>query len=621
MTELAPGVDAYFEVVDGAIRIWSRFEHADRCRAIPNRRWTKHRLTPHWQTPATPSSVAAIAKLFGDLTVECDEAFMVLVEMSEQAEEGRQLRDRDDLEDHPSKFSSWLHQRKAYQMGMRLQGFGLWADMGTGKSKVVVDLIANRGHRLVLIVAPKKAAKIWPRQFREFYSGPENAEVITLDERLTIDQRAQSIRNMAPWSSDRPVIFVTNYQAFNSVKKNPEWVSEDVTPGVDKYLPNPMAEVVLNTPWDLVVADEAHNLKGPNTTLCNLFAKFASFVPHRIGLSGTPQANGPLDVWGIYRFLDPGIFPQHFGSFRRQHAICDPMFPSKVTEYYDLDKLAEKMYSIAYRVTSDVLDLPEFHHIYRHVTLSPRAMKAHNEMRKQLATRLSEIESAVVGNTLTRDIRLAQITSGFLPVERPATEATEDDPEGDGPATVEIVRIDRSKQEELEAILEEVPNLPLEPGQLTPSPEPVVVFCRFRHDLDVIKASAEAMGRRYGELSGRRDTLLDADGRMKPGIDVAAVQIAAGGVGVDLTRSRYAIFYSKDYNGVNYEQALKRQHRPGQNRPDPANPGKALPVVYYHLVARGTIDVLVERALRDKANVAELVWRFCTEGIEIDEEV
>ena len=66
------------------------------------------------------------------------------------------------------------------------------------------------------------------------------------------------------------------------------------------------------------------------------------------------------------------------------------------------------------------------------------------------------------------------------------------------------------------------------------------------------------------ELSGRRDELKRwQDG----GAQVLAVQISAGGIGVDLTRARYSIYYSLSFSLGEYDQALSRVHRPGQTRP------------------------------------------------------
>ena len=78
---------------------------------------------------------------------------------------------------------------------------------------------------------------------------------------------------------------------------------------------------------------------------------------------------------------------------------------------------------------------------------------------------------------------------------------------------------------------------------------------------------------------------------------VLAVQIDSGGVGVDLTRARYAIYYSLGFSLGSYEQSLARIHRPGQTRP----------VEYIHLLAEGTVDEKVMAALARRSDVVNTV--------------
>jgi SNF2 family DNA or RNA helicase len=108
---------------------------------------------------------------------------------------------------------------------------------------------------------------------------------------------------------------------------------------------------------------------------------------------------------------------------------------------------------------------------------------------------------------------------------------------------------------------------------------------------------AERLLTRALELSGRRDQLkewLEDKSNDKP---ILAVQIQAGGVGIDLTRSRYGIYYSLGFSLGDYLQSLARIHRPGQTRP----------VAYYHLLIRGTVDEIIMRALAARQNVVDSV--------------
>ncbi len=140
-------------------------------------------------------------------------------------------------------------------------------------------------------------------------------------------------------------------------------------------------------------------------------------------------------------------------------------------------------------------------------------------------------------------------------------------------------RVDSAKQNLLADTLDDIgPN------------EPVVVFCRFHADLDAVHEAAKSPGFESLELSGRRDELK----RWQSGdAQVLAVQISAGGVGVDLTRARYSIYYSLSFSLGEYDQALSRVHRPGQT-------------------PRWTKEPLIFETDEDRGRAAAAVYRWQT---------
>ena len=105
-----------------------------------------------------------------------------------------------------------------------------------------------------------------------------------------------------------------------------------------------------------------------------------------------------------------------------------------------------------------------------------------------------------------------------------------------------------------------------------PSDEPVVVFARYRRDLETIRLVCEKLHRGFSELSGEEDTEPDWQvGKTS----VLAVQFSSGSESVDFTRARYCVYYSHTVSLAQYLQSKKRIHRPGQTRS----------VIYYHLIA------------------------------------
>jgi SNF2 family DNA or RNA helicase len=351
----------------------------------------------------------------------------------------------------------------------------------------------------------------------------------------------------------------------------------------------PLGSFLRQAELDCVVLDESHRIKSPGSRVSLYCAKLGKRVPYRMALTGTPAYNSPLDVYAQYRFLDPGVFGTNFSNFRNRYAVMggyggyqviayriSPTLPDgKPNPYYSLkldQEFQDRMYSIAFRVrTGDVLDLPPEMDEERRFNLSVSARKIYTKLYRNMVADVGS-GKVTVTNALTQLLRLQQITSGFLPIE------------GDKDDTTNLQQIDTGKQELLADLLEDLP-----------VHEPLVIFFRFTHDADAIRQEVEATGRRYYELSGRVNQLEDwkteRPGNLPAG--VIAVQIRAGGAGVDLTRACYCVYYSLGFSLGDYDQSRCRINRPGQTRP----------VRFYHLIANGTVDEKVYAALKAKIDV------------------
>jgi SNF2 family DNA or RNA helicase len=199
-------------------------------------------------------------------------------------------------------------------------------------------------------------------------------------------------------------------------------------------------------------------------------------------------------------------------------------------------------------------------------------MSAYTSLENEFIAQLDE-GIVTASNALAKLLRLQQITSGFVGGVVG---------ESDGR---KIVQLGNSKRSALREIFEDI-----SPDQ------PIVVFCRFINDLESIHSVSAEVGRSSLELSGSKKELEDWQAGKA---NVLAVQIQSGGVGIDLTRSCYAIYYSTGFSLSDYEQSLARLHRPGQK----SN------VTYIHLVAKKTVDEKVARALSKRASVVESVLK------------
>jgi SNF2 family DNA or RNA helicase len=297
----------------------------------------------------------------------------------------------------------------------------------------------------------------------------------------------------------------------------------------------PMAGFLLGAGIDLVVADEVQKIKAPGGRASRFMAQLAEAVPWRLGLSGTPCPHSPLDAYGVFRFLDRGIFGTSFARFHNRYAEMEQAetrtgqkYPL-VKGYKNMDEYRRRFYSITYEVGREVLDLPGEQFLERVCTMPPKARKVYRELRDDLIT---EIESGMVTatNALTRLLRLQQIASGFLP-----------DASGEG-----LEEIHTAKADLLGDVLDE-----LDPA------EPVVVFGRFWQDLDATAAVCRGAGRECMELSGRRNDLAAWQGGAG---SVLAVQIQAGGV-VSPDTATIASFSSRSRLMIQFDVPGKRRSR------------------------------------------------------------
>lgn len=445
------------------------------------------------------------------------------------------------------KTECWAHQSAAYDFAFGKSATMLAMDMGTGKSKVVVDLAVNWGCKTILILCPVSVRNVWRREFAQHAGEPVNVIVLEKGTVATKMERAAEAVRLATLRNEA-VAVVVNYES--------AWRL-------------PFGPFALGTDWDLVVLDESHRCKGHRTQIGKFVDRLRLQAKRRLCLTGTPMPASPLDVFGQYRFLDPGIFGRYWTRFKRTYARCqNAAIPQMITSYQNLDDLQERFARLAYRVSADVLDLPPVSHDVRAVEVSPKARKAYNELANEFITDL-EGGYVTASNALVKTLRLRQVVSGFLQLDETET----------------LVELDYGKETALLDLLADLP-----------STEPVVVFAEFRHDLDVIRRVAAHLGRHYGELSGRQHDLTQ-QATIPPEIQILGAQYQSGGVGIDLTAARYAVYFSPTYNLANYEQSLARLHRPGQRGH----------VQYYHLVAENTIDEVVYKALEKKRNVIEEV--------------
>lgn len=545
-------VHAALDAAGSRIEVRAPFSMKDAIKALPGARWNP--TAKVWTLPATNTSAHGLR----DAAARHLHAFAPSVEVDAMADaeaatvveqRAALLGDEADLPRVPTRTEAWTHQRRGYAFALPRTAAMLAMDMGTGKSLTAIGLAEGwpgwktpRAMR-VLVLCPVSVMRVWPREFRIHADRDWNVSVPTGSGAKKAKAIAAAI---AATPAERPLAVVVNYEA--------AWR-------------DPVAALLLGEAWDIVICDESHRIKSPNGKASQFAHTLASRAHRRLALTGTPMPHSLLDAYAQARFLDEGVFGTSFFRFRHRYAVMGGYEQRQVVAFQNQDDFADRFARLAFQCSADdVLDLPDTVDVVRTCDLEPAARAAYKAMEDDFIadTREGRITAANGG---VKVLRLQQITGGVAPVEDP-----------DNPPSRPAV-ISTAKRDLLKDVLTDLP-----------AGDPVVVFARFSADLAAIREVADELGRSYAEISGNRKDALDDDARLMAGIEVVGVQIQSGGVGIDLTRAAVAVYYSIGHNLGDFQQSLKRIHRPGQTRS----------TLYVYLVAAGTVDSTIITALRNR---------------------
>ena len=464
--------------------------------------------------------------------------------------------------DYKFKTEPYEHQLAALGISHNKQDFALFMEMGTGKSKVLIDNIAmlyDKGKiNAALIIAPKGVYRNWERQELPIHM-PEHVlyQIITWSPSTTKKQQAE-LKKLFIHNEDL-VIFLMNIEAF-STKKGMK-----------------IAEKFLLGHAALMAIDESTTIKSPTASRTKTVLKLRNLAKYRRILTGAPVTKSPLDLYTQCFFLDPDFldFSSYYAFKNRYSIMVDRNVGTHsfkhVTGYRRLDELNSKLNNFSYRVLKeDCLDLPEKVYMKRNISLTPEQLKAYVEMKKHAMTEL-EGKRTTAASALAQLVRLHQITCGHLTLD-------------DG----EVKKLKNNRIKELLEILEETDGK-------------VIIWAIYRHD---IKEITNVLSGRYGKNTvesffgdtadrDRQDIVARFQDR-ESDLRFFVGNPKTGGYGLTLTASHTVIYYSNSYDLEIRLQSEDRAHRISQDKK----------VTYIDLITEGTVDELIVKNLRSKINLA-----------------
>lgn len=466
----------------------------------------------------------------------------------------------------PVKANLFQHQIRGYNMALinftLRRGFGFLFEMGCGKTLTAIavagTLYAEHKINKLLVVAPTSVCSVWPEDFGKFADFP-HLEKIMLG---TKSQRLKQLKELESFPCEALKIAVINYESV--------W-RDDI---FDKL-------VEFNA--DMIICDESQRIKTHDAQQSKAMHKLGDLARYKLILSGTPVQNNAVDLYSQYRFLDPTVFGNNFYKFRNSFCVMGGFNRRQIVNYKDLDLLIKKEHSIAYRVTKkEALDLPEQTFETRYITLTPSEKKLYNTLKKESATELANGDTISASTVLTKLLRLQQFTGGFVIADG------EEKPQ----------QIGYGKINALEDIVDDY---------VIDSGKKLVIFARFRAELDLIQKLLDKKKLKYGviygdiKLSDRGEIVRDFQENEETKVFLA--QIDTAGLGITLTAADTCVYYSVNFNYAAYSQSLARIHRIGQRNT----------CTYIHLTTKGTVDELIMKALHKKEDLAKTIvddWKI-----------
>ena len=463
------------------------------------------------------------------------------------------------------KSKPYEHQLVALEKSWDKEEFAYFMEMGTGKSKVLIDNIAmlyDKGKiNAAMIIAPKGVYRNWLSSEIPTHmpSHIQYKSVLwTASTSKTKDKEYQSL-----FETDYNLhIFIMNVEALSTPK------------GMT------FARKFLSCHNTLIAVDESTTIKTPKAARTRNIISIANLAKYRRILTGSPITKSPLDLYTQCKFLNEHLlgFSSYYSFQNRYACMVDKWFGGRkvsvIKSYQRLDELSKSIEPFSYRVLKeDCLDLPDKIYIRREIELTEEQLKMYQSM-KLVAMAALKGKVVKAPHVLTQLMRLHQITCGHVMTE-----------------TGEIVDIENNRLKELVNILEEVESK-------------VIIWSHYTHDIRKISAELrkiygeDSVVEYYGETDSEiRQESIDKFQDPRSSVRFFVGNPQTGGYGITLTAASTVIYYSNGYDLEKRLQSEDRAHRIGQKKS----------VTYIDLIAEKTVDEKIVKALRKKINIASEV--------------
>jgi len=462
------------------------------------------------------------------------------------------------------KTKPYAHQITALEKSWHKDTFAYFMEMGTGKTKVLIDNLAmlyDKGKvDGALIVAPKGVIGTWYNQELPTHL-PDHIENVTVLWQANINKKQQEKLDRLFETGHDLHIIVMNVEAFSTDKGRS------------------FAAKFLRSHKSMMAIDESTTIKNPKAKRTKNILSLAALTRYRRIMTGSPVTRNPLDLYTQCYFLDPfHLNHSSYYSFRNRYAVMKSANISGrsinlVVGYQNLSELSDKLKPFSYRVLKeDCLDLPDKVYMKRQIDLTPEQIRLYRQMKQEALATLNG-KTVTTMTALTQIMRLQQITCGHFVADDGTTQ-----------------NIKHNRMSELMEILEEVEGK-------------AIIWAHWQRDVELIVSAIEkqqgpgSVVHYYGKtLPEERDYAI-RNFKENDKVRFFVGTPATGGYGITLVQANTVIYYSNGYDLEKRMQSEDRAHRIGQTKK----------VTYIDLIAEDTVDTKIVKSLRKKINIASQV--------------
>ena len=462
------------------------------------------------------------------------------------------------------KTKPYKHQLTALEKSWNKDNFAYFMEMGTGKTKVLIDNLAmlyDKGRvDGALIVAPKGVIGTWYNQELPTHL-PNHIENVSVLWQPNINKKQKEKLDTLFETGEDLHILIMNVEAFSTEKGTM------------------FAKKFLRSHKSLVAIDESTTIKNPKAKRTKNITDLSHLAKYRRIMTGSPVTKNPLDLYSQCEFLHPYLldFTSYY-AFRNRYAEMKTLHMHGrqiqiVSNFKNLGELSDTLKNFSYRVLKeDCLDLPDKIYIKRNISLTTEQQKVYKSMKEKALAILNGKQVTSV-SVLTQLMRLHQITCGHFVAD-------------DG----SVQEVKSNRLNELMDVLEEIEGK-------------AIIWAHYQHDIKKIIKSIEKV---HGPGSVVDYYGLTAQEHRQPNIkkfqedDKCRFIVGTpqtGGYGITLTQANTVVYYSNGYDLEKRLQSEDRAHRIGQKKS----------VTYVDIMAEETVDEKIVKALRKKINIASEV--------------